>query len=417
MNVAIVSLVALFVVGGLFYFFFWDRIFNRSRKDDDSSVSVPVASIVNVRSAGSKKIVVELDLDYIPNAETLPFDPALEALESEERTIIEIFRDPNTPLSEKKRIYDELVSNGYEVKNPEDASQNTVRDFSDVDDLNVLHSYLKDSSFSEAEKKAVRNRISTLLGMPVGRESDSKGGGDSSSSEASESDDDYDAAEGFVDNDSLESVETDAEYEPVPEVPEPEAQPASDEASEEPVRTEVKEGKEEELPQDPDVPESDGDVLVIEFDKELDDAVDSTKSIELMTFIAKSFRNGLIRPDLVEFAEQKLHLNVVEGLWDKEKKAEARRLRKERAELYVPMEMMNVDEFDTNIRQMVHDEEVRHEKFARNAAAVAAETVKDVVDESRSDKEEERVSVYPLQRGGLHDIAMDRLRTYGSGLN
>ena len=80
-----------------------------------------------------------------------------------------------------------------------------------------------------------------------------------------------------------------------------------------------------------------------------------------MTFIAKSFRDNLISPELVAFAQEKLHLHVSRSFWTREqwRRANARKVGYFKDPTLVSMP---VDAFDMHIRTVVEANKAAREK-------------------------------------------------------
>ena len=158
---------------------------------------------------------------------------------------------------------------------------------------------------------------------------------------------------GYVDPDTHESVggedgSGDDGREPEPEgEPEPEPEFADVPAAREPLDA--------------------GRVIDFVFEELYDDEEDSRKAVSLMTFIAQSFRDGLLAPELVAFAQDKLHLRVNRGYWTEEqyRRAQQRKAVYHRDEA---LENMPQDEFALYLEDVV-----ANTKAARAAEAEAAQ--------------------------------------------
>ena len=114
-----------------------------------------------------------------------------------------------------------------------------------------------------------------------------------------------------------------------------------------------------------------------------DDDAESRQAIELMGFIARAFREGLISPELVRLAENRLNIRVNPSLWsvDDERRARLGMAVYERDQ---EMGSMPLEAFETRVREVV-------------AAA------------GKAGGGTRPVTVFPDRHGGKDDIVWSRL--------
>lgn len=309
------------------------------RKEGPSSgppVNISAGSVVNVRSAGSKAyLTLAFDVSDIANNEPVPFMSDIEPDPFDEQDLIERFRDSRTPETERAAIAGALRSRGYSVTYadgptassagtdtgaPSDEGVAPDADIAAETDEGFLEGLLTSPYVGEERKEAARRRLAEL------RERNEEDG----------------FIEGYVDPLTLLDI-----GDPHPDIP---YEPISDVQPQAP---------EDEDPTDLDGPTDDGAADVIEFTMtgpDMDDDVDSRKAIGLMTFIARSFRKGLLSPELVAFAQDRLNLKVNEDFWSDEQRLRAAR-RKEEYLRDPAMAAMPLDKFEIHVRNAVESAE------------------------------------------------------------
>ena len=432
---------------------------------------VPLGPVVDMRSAGSKAFVTfELPLSAIGGNEPVPFRYDLEVDPLSEDDILEEFRSKSTAPERRREIADQLRRLGYKVSvegdgqaagsgggpSPEPDDEG-VTDIASETDPDVLRGMLNNPFVSPGDREAAAARLEVLLAergdapappvppAPVAPPAPEPEPQSSAVPAGPQSD----SGEGYVDPDTHVSVP-----DPHPEVPyEAPAAPAAPAAAFDPLAGIAP------LPEPAPVPEpapappvvsavpasapvwdaGDG-AMVLDFtftSADMDDDADSVKAIELMSFIAHSFRKRLISPELVWFAQQKLHLKVNDACWDEE----LRRRASERHHVYdrdPKFASMPLDDFDRHVHEVVAAEERRAREAAAKAASVAEpvapaapvasavvsapapESVPEpapagsgVKGEGASSPSPGRpVTVLPDGKGGRNDIVWDRLESF-----
>ena len=404
-------------------------LYSGSGKSGPAAEVAPSATLVHIRNGlsgpsvsltfESSRPVMVTEYDYVELGQKQDF---------------ELLGDPDVSYEEKQAIADSLRERGYKVKWPPAAAGGNgvpVPDFSGETDVDVLNEVLQSPYAPEAEKAAARRRLSELASSDNAGEQDStedgngesgpgglpSDGGDGGSDDGSasgsgdgelgeeadeeeedeeEEDDENgyavdpfpDVLGGYVDPLSCESVP-----DPHPEVP---YVPVS-EASVEPVPVPAVAGTSSDIVdvEEPSAAEGGTDSIEFRFDPgfPVDDKVESKKAIALMTFIAKSFRDNLISPELVAFAQEKLHLHVSRSFWTREqwRRANARKVGYFKDPTLVAMP---VDAFDMHIRTVVEANKAAREK-ASPAPVVTRKT--------------RPVSTFFDAHGGKNDLMWERV--------
>lgn len=305
----------------------------------------------------------------------------------------------------------------------ESESDDAKGDISSITDIYVLQEMLTNPFVSMEDKKAAERRIAELEagGAEPSAESEEEnsgeGGGKEDGGDKGEDDGGTEGGEdsygsGYVDPENHESVEDPHPEEPYePEIPvdmsallgfdplagmEPEENPVDEVPSEVREETPAEEpSQQEEAPADDSstlgseagtrmeseketdgagaaASEDDGETIDFRFGEDFDiDDEDSRKAIALMSFIARNFKDGLISPELVAFAQDKLHLQVVRGYWTPEQWARANQ-RKGVYHRNAELENMDLDEFDLHVKEVVASNLAAREKEA--SAEGSAET-------------------------------------------
>lgn len=451
--VVLIIMLLVLVGGGLYLMFFRKPEGSAAASGRPAGEKVAGESIVTIRNASSRNIVIQIDDDLISGQESVPFYSDLEGGDYDERTTLERYMDPSTPPDERMAIAEELAQNNYQLKNGfvapgggssahSDSSDADDDPFGGIDDVEILADRLQSPYVDEDMKAAIRRRIATL---------------EAAGNEDGEDNDDDGRVGGFVDPATLVSLPDEPDDEAAVETAEEQAtEPAGDGGFADPMEATAAEdessgldplaglmadaeaveaaeaGMEEMIREAAKIDttlvpeESDGEVL--EFDLsgiDPDDDADSVKTVELMTFIARSFKVGLITPELVAFAQQKLNLKVVDGLWSEERRIRARQRKAvyERDESFVNMPL---HEFDLHVRSVVDAgrrgrEEARLEaerqerekadaaKSGAGRAPVAEARVKPAGPPRKAPARSRAASVFFDVHGGKRDLMWQRI--------
>ena len=398
----LILLLVVLVVAGLYVMFKKDE-----PKAGTMSQSQLAATLVNVRNVRTPSGATAKAVTLIINEDTtVPYNVALEGGWEEEETDLEIFRDPSRPMEERRAAAQRLRDVGYQIREEffmegdaavespaasggnEDDGETSGPDIESETDIAYLESFLSNPYIGADERARIESRIAELRGSGVagedGERDEEDNGGDAG-------DDGSSYGGGFVDpldmmtplNPQPESV-----YEPAGRE-EKEAEPAP---APQPAREEVKE--ERQAPVDTTLTDRKGyyrgevdgeDVITMDFTEEYDDEEDSRKAVRLMKFIARSFKERLLSPELVMFAQRRLHLEVNPGYWSDEDyaRANARVGVYERNPAFVNMSQ---EEFDMYYHDVVSSAEDR--RAAEEAAAASAKEIA----RSVAEEEEARVS-------------------------
>ncbi len=401
--IEILALVVLMFIAGGFLLIISGR--NAAPKHEERPAPGTNPGIVTVRNASSRKLLIELDVDELSGMQTVPFYSDLEFEAMNEKTLLERYLDPNISDEERMEIEDELSIN-YKlakrtlhelspVTSGRPAEEKSVNDFSDISDLDVLNSRLRNPYLDDDTREALKKRIAELQG------------GD---------DDDADPGmSGPVDPDTHESTDDGSDDdEPEPEVPgQPQdGAPAERQSGNPDIDSFLNEVEKVNELSEMDlykavlndtskVPEGPACDLVVPFseDEPVADDSDSLKSIELMTFIAHSFKDGLIKPELVVFAQQKLNLQIADNLWNDGNRQSLRKPREAVMESFKELENMSVEQFDLHVR-----ETVSNEQESRSGAEDAPE-----VPAQQEEAQGSPVTVLFDRKGGKHDLMWQRL--------
>jgi hypothetical protein len=140
-----------------------------------------------------------------------------------------------------------------------------------------------------------------------------------------------------------------------------------------------------------------GKVIDFRFDEPYDDEEDSRKAVSLMKFIAKAFKDGYIAPELVAFAQDKLHLRVNRGYWTEEqyRRAQQRKAVYHRDET---LENMPQDEFAMFLENVVAKSKAEKAAEAVLAAQRAAEAA-EVAETAEAETEKAAGPEGPVETG------------------
>lgn len=413
--VLLVLLIAL-VAAGLYFMY--------GKKDGPAPVRTPSAptapggSPVTVRSAfagspGKGTVrVIEMDSDTFLSMQQ-PLDFFFDNEYDFEPSLIERFRDPSVSEEERGEIAERLRRLGYIVDYPasrqgafvsdpvvpdvDDEGDEGAKDLSEETDIYVLRGVLSDPYASEEDREVARARLAELESSGEGESAPAEAPGDEDEEE--EEDDGSDGGDGggfgsgYVDPLGLESIEDphpEVPYEPVDESAGMDGTPGESVAEPEPVYDPVEPVVEETAADGPepettekvegdaedeavrDAGEAAGDEVEVLFREGFEaDDTDSMKAISLMTFIARSFKSGLISPELVAFAQDKLHLEVDPSFWTPEQRVRARQRQVifQRDEALVNMP---IEEFDLHIREVVAHREAEGAAAPEAAAEAPA---------------------------------------------
>ncbi len=387
----ILIVLLLVLVLGVLYFLLGGNSGNRSgMRQGDRRPDVPHPGIVTVHNATSRKVVIELDMDELGAAASVPFYADLEFEEFNEKTLLEKYMDPATPLEEKQAIEEELRDKYLfhkSVSQKKANEENSVTDFSGVTDINLLFNRLSSPYVDEKTRFAIQKRIDEL------RSIEKKSGGNDSAVVTKSGEDDSDNDDDGSSSDGLNENErpTEGYVDPLDFMS--------------PHQTEPTDGTEESKVEEPvqavaEVDAETAEVLSMASDSEAlyvcdfgyynepDDNADSVLAIELMKFIADSFRKGYINEDLVAFAQDKLNLQVNSKIWEESRKVNSKIPKIGISKPVTELESMTVEEFDLHVR-----EEVGRETGSADAVVV------------------EPVTVGPAAHGGKHELLWQRLKT------
>ena len=425
--ILIVLLVILMGAGVYFMYFKKDSSSERTAAPSGAPQSTLVSVRNAVATGRKVTGTFEMDIDdYIGMQGGAPFTIVTDDEFFYEQTEIERFRDPSISEEERAELADSLRSRGYSVKYPsgDSASQAVVEkeepesddaneDISSITDIYVLREMLTNPFVSMEDKQAAERRIAELEAgdsehagdeEEESREPEPDGNDDGGEDDGGAEGPDDSYGNGYVDPENHVSVDDphlDEPYEPGVPVDmsallgfdplagmEPEESPADETSSERREETPVEEeSRQEQAPvtespveepedgttmaaqlesEDPvdTVSEDDGETIDFRFGEDFDiDDEDSRKAIALMSFIARNFKDGLISPELVAFAQDKLNLQVVRGYWTPEQWARANQ-RKGVYHRDAKLENMALDEFDLHVKEVVASNLAAREKEA-----------------------------------------------------
>ena len=420
----LVGLLVVLVVAGLYMMFKKDE----PRVSDMSQAQV-AATLVNVRNVktpggGTVKAVTFV----INESTTVPYNVALEGPWDDDLTDLDIFRDSSRPMEERRAAAERLREVGYDIKadffredapgSPAggDASEDggsggdSGLDVESETDIPFLESFLANPYLSAEERERIGRRVAELKAQGAGTvpgEGD-EGGEEDADGGGGEFVDPLDMTEPLDPQPDLDYLPAGGGDDPEPG-PEPEAETVGtdgpgegreygngpEDGDESVAEAAAGAGAGEETVRDAKgtgvavkpVPSPlasrpayyrgavDGeDMVPMDFTEEYDDAADSMKAVRLMGFIARSFKERLITPELVLFAQRRLNLKVNPEYWTEEDfiRANARVGVYERNPEFVNMAP---DEFDMYFRSVVANAE-----DSRAAEAAAAESAKEIME-------------------------------------
>ena len=435
--IVLVVLLCLFLAGAAYFMFF--------KKDGPSKGEVreiPAnAAIVGIRNVSTpdgprQRLTIEVDGSLFTENSVMPFNVDLEAGMDDDATstLLERYRDPKVPESERKVIADTLrASHGLNIvykplggaaSAPADAAGDDGAEDDRGDgetpveketDRRILLGIINHPYKDAAMKEAARRRLEEL-----GREDGSPAAdGEAGSGSAEEPEPDTGA---FIPGEDYGGEFMDPENPGVPLVPQPESEaPVGDGEGEEEEEPEyvpegsagpdgsadtgvvdplagftggaagkpAEEARNDDAPANPPQAGADaeksatdgdrdglvdaGQVLDMTFVEEYDDEEDSRSAVRLMEFIASSFKDRLIAPELVEFAQRKLNLRVNRGYWTDEdyRRANARIVVYERNQEFVDMKVADLERYvraSVSMKEKARaEEDARREEEARKA--------------------------------------------------
>lgn len=411
MNVFIIILTALMVVlvmAALVLIFKKDAPAKGEMQNLPANAAVVSVKKVATSSGMRNQLTVLVDDGVFTENTVVPFNFELEGvLADDPDDELERFRNPDTPEEERIAIAESLRKNGYRVNYPPEGMKRTGSSGNSGNSGGSRNDEGREDDDDEDDDREER--------VPISEETDRAVLKDILMNPYS-SVSDQEAARLRLDELSLQDDGADPVPNPMPEVPDygqddsyyggemvdpdtyeplgpsaPEYQPEGDGGGygrEEPVR----EARVEPVTVSRKEPaQSNRAFLVpvhhrvvdlgkpIEFTMDemfhdaYDDSKDSMDAIILMGFIAKSFKDHLIEPELVEFAQRKLHLYVNPGYWTEEdhQRANARVAIYERTPVFSDMVL---EDFDKYVRAAVAAESAKRagEEAAREAEALEA---------------------------------------------
>lgn len=324
---AVIIVLLLVVAGAFIMVVFSGRSSKKKVKEEDEGY----VSVVRVRSAISGRTVMEILSDDLLIEGPTPYFPDLESAELKEESLIDRWRRTDLTPEERKNLAKEMRAVGYTVDYDGDESPSEAPSGDAPNELPEnqyeLLDIINSDSYSEEYKAAARRKLSSLLGAAV---AESAPAGEESSDDEQEGD-----GEDGDSNLSGDGTEMEGAFEVDPVTGAPVSRTEPEEGSNAP--EDIRDIDERDVPPVTGVPVP-----------ETDDDKDSRMAIELMRFIVKSLRKGLIDPELVSFAESRLRLKAVYD-WTDEQKARAL----SRKDIYKPLEEKSVEEFDMFVRDTV----------------------------------------------------------------
>lgn len=392
-NILLVSVIVLIVI--LVGLMIWIVFFSKPKKAEKEEVPQSY-SVVRVRSAVSGKTVMEIYSDDLLVDGPVPFYSDLEQEEMKEETLIERWRRKDLSREEREELAREMRAVGYQVTLEGESEAAAGEAAPSVpaggsgtpalpDSMDELFAIVKNPMYSEAYKSEAKRKLAVLLGTEPASEDEGEGGEDDDThGEGNGQGTDDDFAGGGFEVDPVTGAPVSRETQSAPE----EAGNSYAEALGAPVSREGVSVPEETA----DVREGDDTYLVtLDFPhdekQEVDDDKDSRLAIELMRFIARSFRSGLIDPELVAFAERRLHLDV-NYVWTEEEKVRVAM----RSDKYNGLEEKSVEELDSFVRSVVEQKKKAH-------------TVT---------KKEKKITLGFDPKGGKNDLVWKRLEDWGN---
>lgn len=457
--VLLVILIALVAAGVYFLYGKKDGAAPAARPAQSSSAAPPAGAFVNMRSglSGQKAPgtvrVIEMDAEtFLSMNDYQSLDFFFDNEYDPEPSLIEQLRDPSVPEEERAEIAERLRRLGYIVEYPssrggapvaspagvsvDDEEEGPV-DISVMTDVYALQDILTSPYASEEDKDAARLRLAELGdGAEAHEEPEPEPEQETGTEDdGNEGNGDGGYGQGYVDPLDLGSVEDphpDVPYEPAEEaaeaagdagevegpaeeeyVPEEPVEPVEETVEEAPEVEEPEEAVQEEVPAP--VAESSAEDVEVTFRDEFDaDDTESRKAISLMVFIARSFKAGLISPELVAFAQDKLHLEVDASFWTPEQRVRAR----QRQGIYqrdAALVKMSIDEFDLHMREVVAHREAEGVEAPEAAAAIPVETTAPVVEktvelQAEAPVQEERRDTAPVKGKPKAGVAPEKPR-------
>ena len=452
--IVLVALLCLFLFGAA-YFMFFKKDGPSKGEVREIPANAAIVGIRNVSTPDGprQRLTIEVDGSLFTENSVMPFDADLEAGMEDDSTstLLERYHDPKVPEDERKVIAETLrASHGLAVNYKplggaasepapvDDAGEEGAGGAAEIPveeetDRRILMGIINHPYKDAALKEAAKRRLQELDAAAAPPADGGASGTDVS--EEPETDtgalipgEDYGGEFMEPDNPGVpldpqpeseapvgegEGEEDEPEYEPEggagagpadAGVVDPlagfaggaAAQPAKE------PRKDVEPAGQPQAGADAEKPASDGDrdglvdagrPLNMTFVEEYDDEEDSRCAVELMGFIADSFNDLLIAPELVEFAQRKLNLRVNRGYWTDEDyaRANARIVVYERNQEFVDMKVADLERY---VRASVAmngkaraEEEARREDEARKAAE-AAEREKAEAERARRAEEE-----------------------------
>lgn len=319
-------------------------LFSAKRAPNRKEEPAPNVAMIRVRSAVPGKTVVEIYSDDLYLDGPAPFDNELnDPIADREETPIERWRRNDLSPEEREALAEELRSLGYTVEfnregAPEEPAEEgtqapapaaSAMDFNFPKDPKELLAIVDNVTYPEEVRKEARHRLDKFFESTGAPEGDGDG----------EDSDDHTGEDGQ--GTDGEPAEGEFEVDPVTGAP----VFRSEAPAAEPVPEDIRE-----------VDES--YIVTLDFPhedhNEPDDDRDSRLAIELMKFIAHSFRKGLVDPELVDFAERRLNLKVNHD-WTEEEKARV----VSRKDEFHYLDNKTIEEFDAIVRASVEEREGR----------------------------------------------------------
>lgn len=366
--IIVITVVALVLLGLLI----WVLFFSSGRSSKTPKEEVPQGvSMVRLRSAVSGRTVMEIYSDDLLIDGPVPFYSELEQEELKEETLIERWRRKDLTPEERRELAGQMRAVGYEVTyDGEEGAKETHEELfeSMPTTLDGLLSVIESRDHSDAYRAEARRRVTEILGGGPSAPKEEDCG--VPEEEEDEDDDSHPEGDGQGDDDGF--------YEGAIEVDPVTGAPVPPKAEESVVPDDVR-----------DVDES--YLVTLDFphveDTEPDDEKDSRMARDLMRFIARSFRKGLIEPELVDFAQRRFGMEV-NCDWTEEQRSRA----VARAEDFHALEDKTVDELDGYIRGVVEENRKAH----------------------APSKKERKVTLGFDPHGGKNDLMWQRLEDWGN---
>lgn len=375
MNVMMIAIavVAVLLLGTLI----WVLFFSGTGRSKAPKEEIPQGvSMVRLRSAVSGRTVMEIYSDDLLIDSPVPFYSELEQEELKEETLIERWRRSDLSIEERRKLAAEMRAVGYEVSfDGDDSSAQEAQEelFDNMPDtVDGLLSVVENRSHSDAYRAEARRRLKTMLGG----EPDGDGAADGSREESADSGEEEGDSDGQGGGQGEDDGFTAGEFEVDPVT----GAPVSRDAAGVPTAPEGIRDVDEDYLVTLDFPHSEV--------PEVDDERDSRMAVDLMRFIARSFRKGLIEPELVRFAEKRLNLEA-NCEWTEEQRSRA----VSRSDEFHALEESTIDELDGYIREVVEENAKAH---------------------TPSKKAKKTTTLGFDPHGGKNDVIWQRLREWGN---